>query len=100
MSKLTQDDILKLAALGRLKLTDEEVEQFRDELSAILDYVEQLDNVAVENIEPTYQVSGLTNQMRPDEVDSTGPYAATSEDLLKNVPALQENQIKAKRILQ
>ena len=39
MSKLSRDAVLKLAQLSRLKLTDEEIERFREELSSILDYV-------------------------------------------------------------
>jgi aspartyl-tRNA(Asn)/glutamyl-tRNA(Gln) amidotransferase subunit C len=67
MSKLTRDDVLKLAQLSRLKLTDEEIERFRDELSSILEYVEKLNAVDVSGLEPTYQVTGLKNVMRKDE---------------------------------
>jgi aspartyl-tRNA(Asn)/glutamyl-tRNA(Gln) amidotransferase subunit C len=96
MSKLTRDDVLKLANLSRLKLTDEEIERFRGELSSILEYVEKLDSVDVSGLEPTYQVTGLKNVMRKDEpVD----YGYTSNDLLKNAPAVQDNQFKVKRVL-
>ena len=68
MSKLSRDAVLKLAQLSRLKLTDEEIERFREELSSILDYVEVLDKVDTKGLEPTYQVTGLRNVMRRDEV--------------------------------
>jgi aspartyl-tRNA(Asn)/glutamyl-tRNA(Gln) amidotransferase subunit C len=96
MSKLTRDDVLKLAHLARLDLTDEEVEQYSSELTDILQYVEQLSGVDVGGLEPTNQVTGLTNVTREDEVRDYGYEAA---DLLKNVPSVKDNQIKAKRIL-
>ena len=96
MAKLSRDDVLKLAALSKLRLTDEEVERLRGELSEILDYVEQLDKVDTSGLEPTYQVTGLKNVMRPDEVKD---YGYKTEDLLKNAPAVQDNQFKVKRVL-
>lgn len=96
MTKLSREDILKLAKLARLKLTDEEVEKFSNEISAILGYVEQLQNVDVTGLEPTTQVTGLKNVMRPDEIKD---YGTTTEDLLKNVPNREGNYIKVKRVL-
>jgi aspartyl-tRNA(Asn)/glutamyl-tRNA(Gln) amidotransferase subunit C len=96
MSKLSRDDVLKLAALSKLKLSDEEVEKLRGELSEILNYVEMLDDVDVSGLEPTYQVTGLDNVWRPDE---TKDYGYKTEDLLKNAPEVQENQFKVKRVL-
>lgn len=96
MAKLSRDDVLKLAALSKLKLTDEEVERLRGELSEILDYVELLNSVDTSGLEPTYQVTGLKNVMRPDEVKD---YGYKTEDLLKNAPAVQDNQFKVKRVL-
>ena len=96
MSKLSRDDVLKLALLSRLKLSDEEIERFRAELSSILDYVEVLDQVDTAGLEPTYQVTGLKNVMRADK---TRDYGSKIEDLLKNAPAVKDNQFKVKRVL-
>jgi aspartyl-tRNA(Asn)/glutamyl-tRNA(Gln) amidotransferase subunit C len=96
MSKLTREDILKLAQLARLDLTDDEVKEFSSELSDILQYVEQLLAVNVKGLKPTNQVTGLTNVTREDEVHDYGYMAA---DLLKNVPVVKDNQIKAKRMV-
>lgn len=96
MSKLTRDTVLKLAQLSRLKLTDEEIERFRVELSSILDYVEMLDKVDVKGLKPTYQVTGLKNVMRSDEVKD---YQAKPADLLKGAPAVEKNQYKVRRVL-
>lgn len=96
MAKLSREDVLKLASLSKLKLTDEEVEKMRAELSEILEYVEQLDKVDTSGLEPTYQVTGLKNVMRPDK---TQDYGYKTEDLLKNAPAIQDGQYKVKRVL-
>jgi aspartyl-tRNA(Asn)/glutamyl-tRNA(Gln) amidotransferase subunit C len=96
MSKLTREDVLKLARLARLELSNDEVEKYRSELSEILEYVEQLQAVDVEGLKPTNQVTGLTNVTRDDEARDYGYKAA---DLLKNVPQVKDNQIKTKRVL-
>ena len=96
MAKLTRDDILKLASLARISLSDSEVDEFSNELSAILQYVEQLASVDVAGLEPTNQVTGLTNVMREDtEID----YGYAASDLLKNVPHVKDNQLQVKRMI-
>lgn len=96
MAKLTREDVLKLARLARLQLSEDEIEEFSQELTAILQYVEQLESVDVDGLEPTNQVTGLTNVTRPDEVRD---YGYKVEKLLENVPAVKDNQIQVKRML-
>jgi aspartyl-tRNA(Asn)/glutamyl-tRNA(Gln) amidotransferase subunit C len=96
MTKITASDVQKLARLSRLKLEQEEVAQYQKELSAILEYVEQLSSVDVAKLQPTSQVTGLKNVVRADEkID----YGVTSQDLLKNAPATQDSHFKVKRML-
>lgn len=96
MAKITRDNVLKLASLSKIKLTDEEVDKFVIELNSIVKYVKQIDSVDVEGLQPTDQVTGLSNVMRADEpVD----YGETAQELLKNAPDLEGGQIKVKRIL-
>lgn len=96
MSKLSREDVLKLAALSKLRLSDEEVEDLRGQLSEILDYVEMLKKVDVTGLEPTYQVTGLKNVGRKDDIKD---YGYSVETLLKNAPAVQDGQFKVKRVL-
>lgn len=96
MSKITKADILKLATLARLKLSDSEVDRYQKEFTAILDYVEQLSSADTENLRPTYQVSGLSTITRPDtELD----YRTTQQELLKNVDKTRNSQIEVKRMI-
>lgn len=96
MSKLSRDDVLKLARLARISLSEEEVDTYANELSAILGYVEQLSSVDVSGLQPTNQVTGLKNVTRKDEVRH---YGYEPHDLLKNVPVTQDNQLKVKRMI-
>lgn len=96
MAKLTREDVLKLAKLSRLHLTDEEVDQFADEIGAILGYVEQLNDIDLSDTLPTNQVTGLTNVMRKDEAID---YQAKPQALLENAPATEASQIKVRRML-
>lgn len=96
MTNLTRDDVFKLAQLARLELTDEEADAYIKELSAILRYVEQLQTVDTTGLAPTNQVTGLTNVMRFDKVID---YGYPPADLLKNVPEVQDDQIKVRRMI-
>ena len=96
MSKLSKEDIMKLARLARLQLTDEEVVKYQKELSAILDYVTVLDSVDTTGIDPTYQVTGLTNVTRDDVIID---YGMTPKELLKNVPQKHGDYIRVKRMI-
>lgn len=96
MTKLSRDDVLKLARLSKLSLTDDEIAKYQEELGQLLKYVEQLHAVDTTGLEPTYQVTGLTNVMRPDIVED---YGMSTEDLLQNAPEIYEQQIKVRRVL-
>jgi len=96
MADLSRDDVLKLARLARLTLTDEEVEQYRTQLSEILKYVEQLQQADVEGLEPTSQVTGLKNVTRKDVIED---YGVTPDDLLRIAPKTEGRQVKVKRMI-
>lgn len=96
MADLTRDDIVKLAALARLDLTEAEITEYGRELTAILAYVEQLQSVDIDGLQPTNQVTGLTNVTRADEIED---YGYTPQELLNNAPAVDGQQIKVKRMI-
>lgn len=96
MANITTQDVLKLARLSKLKLTEAELAEFSEEISQIMTYIEQLASVDVSGLIPTAQVTGLTNVMRKDEIID---YGVSTKDLLKNLPERVGNQIKVKRVL-
>jgi aspartyl-tRNA(Asn)/glutamyl-tRNA(Gln) amidotransferase subunit C len=96
MAKLTPGDVLKLAQLARLSLSDDELQAFTGEFEEILNYVEQLQSVDTEGLAPTNQVSGNVNVMREDELID---YGYEPRELLKNVPNTEGDQIKVRRMV-
>ena len=59
--KLKKSEVEKISDLARINLTEEEKKKFQKELSSILDYVDKLNEVNTDKVEPTYQVTGLRN---------------------------------------
>lgn len=96
MSTLSREDVLKLAQLARLEISEDEIEHYREELSTILEYVAKLDSVDIAGLEPTTQVTGLQNVMRADDVVD---YGISPRDLLRLAPASQDGHIKVKRMI-
>jgi aspartyl-tRNA(Asn)/glutamyl-tRNA(Gln) amidotransferase subunit C len=79
---ISREDVLHVALLSRLELTEAEVEQFTTELNAILGHVEQIQGVDVEGVEPTSHPLGLEDVMRSDERRPS----LTHEQILANAP--------------
>jgi len=97
MSKLSKEDVLKLAKLARLELNQSEIENYRSELSQILEYVEQLQAVDTNDLLPTNQVTGLVNVSREDKIKV---YGYQPRDLLNNVPRVKDDQIQVNRMVE
>jgi aspartyl-tRNA(Asn)/glutamyl-tRNA(Gln) amidotransferase subunit C len=96
MSTITKDDVKYVAGLAKIAITEDEANALTAELDIILGYVKQLDDVDVTGLQPTYQVNGLVNVQREDEVQD---YGTTHESLLKNAPETEEGSIKVPRVL-
>jgi len=90
MPKLSIKDVEHIARLSKLSLTDEQKNKFSEQLSSILEYVGQLNEVDTQNIEVTSQVTGLKNAFVTDEISN--PNAPKS--LLENSPELEGTAIK------
>jgi aspartyl-tRNA(Asn)/glutamyl-tRNA(Gln) amidotransferase subunit C len=63
---IDRDQVLHVAKLARLKLTDDEVDRMSGELSKILEHVETMNELDLEGVEPTSHVVDLTNVLRED----------------------------------
>lgn len=82
MAKLTSSDIEKTARLANLPLSDSEIFTYQEQLSQIVDFVSQLEEVDTSSIEPTSQTTGLVNVTRKDEIDVTR--VLTQDEALSN----------------
>lgn len=96
MTVITKDDVLHLAQLSSLQLADDEIDALKDDLENIVGYIEQLSELDTKGIHPTYQVTGLTNVWREDEVDDGG---IGREALLALAPEHTDNQVKVPKVL-
>jgi aspartyl-tRNA(Asn)/glutamyl-tRNA(Gln) amidotransferase subunit C len=93
---INREEIKHLAELARLSLTAEEEERFQGQLDSVLQYINHLNEVDTKNIEPTAQVSGLTDVWRADEVNV---WNRDEVESALNQGQLENRQIKVKRVL-
>jgi len=94
---ISKNEVKHIAKLARLNLTENEVEKFQKELSAILDYIEKLKEVNVSNVEPTSHSIKMSNIMRKDK-ENVKPKAQVAK-LINLAPETKNGYIKVKSIL-
>ena len=70
---LDRAQVLHVARLARLELSEEEVERFSAELSKVVDYIEKIEELDLEGVAPTSHVVDVTNALRPDEPRPSWP---------------------------
>ncbi len=97
---LTEKEIRHIASLARIKITGEEEEKFKKELSSILDYINKLNEVDTDGIEPLYQTTGLVNSLRKDESRKEFEMNENLNKLLiEQAPHKEKRFIKVKSVL-
>lgn len=93
---LTQAEVEHVARLARLRLSAEELERMRGQISNILDYIAMLQEVDVADVAPTAQVTGLSTVLRPDVVAEQ----LSPEAVLANAPDHQNNSFRVKAVFE
>ena len=93
---ISEQDVRHLAKLSSLALDDQAVARMRDQLAAIVGYVEQLAEVDTTGVEPIANVSGLANVTRPD---AAGPMLS-SQQVLGNAPQKNEVAILVPKVVE
>jgi aspartyl-tRNA(Asn)/glutamyl-tRNA(Gln) amidotransferase subunit C len=95
MSQFNRDDVKKVAHLARLQLTEAEETQFAGQLTGILDYFEQLEELDTENVKPTAHAINMRNITRVDQQESY-PHR---DDLLESAPDREDTFFKVPKIM-
>lgn len=95
MAKLSLEEVETIAELAKLILTDEEKATFQEQLSAILDYAEMLQQIDTTDVPPTASALPLNNVMRPDEVT----LSLSNEEALFNAPEAENGSFKVGAVL-
>lgn len=96
MTKISSDEVRKLAHLSGISVSNDETERLQTELEAILNYVELLSELDTDGVKPTYQVTGLEHVTRPDEIID---YGVSQEQLMENAPDQKDGQFKVPKVL-
>ena len=94
MSTLSKEEIKKIAKLGSLSLTDEEVEKLSGDLSAVLGYVEQLGELNTDGVEPMIGAVTHVKERREDKAIDSG----LQEKMLANAPDSEGTAIRVPKM--
>ncbi len=95
-SKITTDEILKLAILAKLALSEEEIQRYQGEIEALLGYFDKLDSLDLDGVQPTLSVHGRTSAWREDIPQQQ---LAQPDALMQLPPHKSQNQIQVKRMI-
>jgi len=93
---ISREEVRHVARLARLHLTDEEAERMREQLDAILAYIDKLSELDVEGVEPTAHAVPLVNVMRDDALVPCLP----QEQALGNAPDRADEFFRVPRIIE
>ncbi|WP_291490376.1 Asp-tRNA(Asn)/Glu-tRNA(Gln) amidotransferase subunit GatC [Desulfurella sp.] len=92
---ISKQELKKLESLAKLKFDDSELEKFNNQLNDILNYMKELDELDLSNIEPLSNILSSVNFFREDKVDKTFGI----QDILKNAPQVFERQFVVPKVI-
>jgi aspartyl-tRNA(Asn)/glutamyl-tRNA(Gln) amidotransferase subunit C len=94
--KLTREEVLHIARLARVALTEEEITRISEQLSNLLEHFEVLQKVDTEGVPPTAQSVNLQSVMREDAIKPSLP----TEDVLANAPRREGDCLRVRAVLE
>ncbi len=92
---VTKNDVEKIAKLAKLKFSDKELEDFTPQMNDILGYMEKLNELDTEKVEPLSHPVEQTNVFREDKLKTS----ITTEEALKNAPSKDEHHFKVPKVI-
>ena len=95
-AKIDPDQVRRIARLARINLTPDELEQFSNQLSDILNYVDQLSELNTEDVEPTTHPLKISNVFRQDQIGQS----LSNEQALANAPRKHANFFAVPKVLE
>lgn len=93
--RITAGEVVRIAELARLRLTDEEVAHYTEHLDKVLDHAADLDEVDLDGVSSTWQAIPLTNVLREDVVG----HDVEPDEVLAQAPAVEDHQFRVPPIL-
>lgn len=94
--KITREEVLHVARLARLAMSDEEIDLFTKQLSDILAYIDKLNELDTRDIEPTSHILPVRNVFREDKVRES----LDREYILKNAPDRREEFFRVPKVIE
>ena len=92
---ITKDEVRHIAGLARIGMEEREIAKFTTELSVVLEWIDQLKEVDVDDVEPTAHITGMENRLRSDAVLDF----PNKEAIVKLFPESKDGYGKVKSIL-
>lgn len=92
---VSREDVRSIAALARLRFSDEEEASIERDLNQILEYVGQLDSVDTSGVEPMTHVLSLANRFRPDEAKQR----ISRDDAFRNAPDTDGKHFRVPKVI-
>lgn len=93
---LSREEVMHVALLARLELSEEEIERYTWELNRVLEHIEKLKELDIEGVEPTSHAVPLSNVFRPDEPGEPLP----REEALMNAPDEVDGYFRVPRVVE
>ena len=94
--EINRDDVLHIAKLSKLELSENEISMYSGQLSDILTYIEKLNELDTDGVEPTMNIVGKTNALREDVILKS----LSVEDALFNAPEIEDNHFSVPRVIE
>jgi aspartyl-tRNA(Asn)/glutamyl-tRNA(Gln) amidotransferase subunit C len=94
--QVDENTVRRIARLARIKITDEEARSLEGELSGILNWVEQLDEVDTSGIEPMTRVVAQELKQRQDEVTD----GEIADQIIKNAPLVDDHYFVVPKVVE
>ena len=96
MARLTRDEVSHVARLAKLDLSEAEINKFLPQLTKVVDFVSQLNEVDTKQVEPTSQTTGLENVFRPDKLQGE---TLTQDETLSGTELTQKGYFVVKQVI-
>lgn len=95
MMAVSKDEIKKIAGLAHLRFSESEIENLQDDMNRVLTYMEKLNELDTENVEPLSHPNEMANVFREDELKQSIP----NEEALKNAPEKENKFFKVPKVI-
>ncbi|MGE4267774.1 MAG: Asp-tRNA(Asn)/Glu-tRNA(Gln) amidotransferase subunit GatC [Deferribacterales bacterium] len=93
---VSKQDVLHIATLARLKFDDEQAERFTNDMNNILGYIDKLNELNTDNIEPTSHALDVYTVTRPDRAETS----LSNEDAIRNAPQSENGMFRVPKVIE